>query len=124
MFMTNFIGRIWKKDEKWHEVEWRDNGRTIWMALRFAPDAPAELPTGGPAPAIKPPFVETLSIDGMPRESTVDDAAIIAQVELAVAEYNKMNLCALRILGIRRHAIPRAHPNDYGTATRKLLNLL
>jgi hypothetical protein len=124
MFMMNFIGRLWKKDAKWHEVEWRDDGRTIWMALRFAPEAQGESTADNPAPPVKPPYIESLPGDGASTESTVEDAAIIEQVQTAVAEYNKMNLCALRVVGIRRHAVPHAQAVDYGTATRKLLNLL
>ena len=124
-----------RKNGKWHEVRWRSGARHIFLALRFAPD--------GTGPSAAAPTIEKLpqprAENGTPESGTpengaphpsqsahaeADEALIIREVQAAVAEYNRMNLCALRVAGIRYLAVGGADPRDHGTATRKLLNLL
>jgi hypothetical protein len=124
MFMTNLIDRLWRKNTKWHEVEWRDGSRTIWMALRFAPEPQPEADSSAAESPARPPLLEVLPVEGKDAGTISDGPQTITEVETAVDEYNKMNLCALRVVGIRRHATTAAQAVDYGTAARKLLNLL
>jgi len=99
---------------KWHEVRWRNGPRHIVMAMRFAPDG---VPEGTPT-------VERLSAAEGEGAGTSDDAEIVQHIRGAVAEYNRMNLCSLRVAAVRVDAAADAEPIDYGTATRKMLNLL
>jgi hypothetical protein len=121
--LSNLNNLFRRKNGKWHEVRWRNGPRQIFMALRFATD--------GASPADHPPTIEKLTPqqdpDGAAAEAPVsgaDEGQIVREVQAAVAEYNKMNLCALRVAGIRYRATGDADPADHGTATRKLLNLL
>jgi len=99
---------------KWHEVRWRNGPRHIVMSLRFAVDGTPDAP----------PAVERLSAAEGEGVGTVDDAQIVEHIRGAVAEYNRMNLCNLRVASVRVDAAADAEPIDYGTATRKMLNLL
>ena len=110
---------------KWHEVRWHNGQRQIFMALRFAT-------RGGD----RPPVVEKLrppeGADGAGRagvadgagSTAVDESLIVREIETAVAEYNRMNQCALRVAAIRHRVTGAAEPIDFGMAARKLLNLL
>ena len=122
MTMATVFNLFRRKNGKWHEVRWRNGPRQIFMALRFASE------DAGPSDA--PPTIERLPpadpAEDMPvgAESKADEALIVQEVARAVAEYNRMNLCALRVAGIRYRATGDADHIDHGTATRKLLNLL
>jgi hypothetical protein len=117
--LNTLFQRTGTKNGKWHEVRWRNGPRQIFLALRFA--------NGGPNGSV---VVEHLPAD----EGTSDGAAgagkvanealVLKEIESAVAEYNRMNLCALRLAGVRLRASEPAQPADFGAATRKLLNLL
>ena len=102
-----------KKGEKWHEVRWRNGPRRIYLALRFAATEPAA-----------PPEVEKLPPAEGSGDAKADPSLIVREVESAVAEYNRMNHCALRVAAIRYRSNESADHVDHGTATRKLLNLL
>ena len=110
------------KGGKWHEVRWRNGPRQIFMALRFA--------NGGHD---RPPIVEQLpsedeqsdvSGDGGASGTRADEALVLKEIQSAVTEYNRMNLCALRVAGVRLRASEATQPADFGAATKKLLNLL
>jgi hypothetical protein len=107
------------KGGKWHEVRWRNGPRQIFMALRFA--------NGGHD---RPPVVEQLPAEedepGSARGAPVapDEALVLKAIQSAVTEYNRMNLCALRVAGVRLRASEATQPADFGAATKKLLNLL
>src|SRR3954453_3816997 len=107
------------KSGKWHEVRWRNGPRQIFMALRFA--------NGGHD---RPPVVEQLPPGDeqydVPSASQArsDEALVLKEIQSAVTEYNRMNLCALRVAGVRLRATDAVQPADFGAATRKLLNLL
>lgn len=103
-----------RNNGKWHEVRWRNGPRHIVMALRFAADGAAEAA----------PTVERLSAAEGEGAGTADDAQVVLHVQAAVAEYNRMNRCNLRVAAVRVDAASDAEPIDYGTATRKMLNLL
>jgi hypothetical protein len=117
-----------KQNEKWHDVRWRNGNRHIFLSLRFA--------TEGEPPARGSPTIEKLPASAITTDTTeipddasggtatADTAMIIRAVEEAVAEYNRMNRCALRVASIRYWATGEADHVDHGTATRKLLNLL
>ncbi len=113
------FGMFRRKSDKWREVRWRNGARHVYLALRFATD----VADGGDRVSYPPTIEKTIAESGPP-ESAPDEALIIREVQSAVAEYNRMNLCALRVAGIRYGSIGGAVPIDYGTATRKLLNLL
>ena len=119
----NLFGR---KNGKWHEVRWRSGPRHVYLALRFAPDGAgsAAAPTIERLPAENGAGAAAAEGTNGDKQGTTDEAQIILAVQAAVAEYNRMNLCALRVAGIRYRAGGGAEPLDHGTATRKLLNLL
>lgn len=122
MTMLNVIGLFRRKDRKWHEVRWRSGARRIFMALQFATDAGAR----DDAPAVEklPPQDEDGEMAAHFMWDAAKEAAIVREVQTAVSEYNRMNLCALRVTRVRHRATEGVEPLDYGTATRKLLNLL
>src|SRR3954447_524881 len=76
-----------RNNGKWHEVRWRNGPRHIVMALRFAADgAPEDAPT-----------VERLAGAEGEGAGSADDAQLVQHIQGAVAEYNRMNLCSLRV---------------------------
>jgi hypothetical protein len=109
------------KSGKWHEVRWRNGPRQIFMALRFANGSHD-----------RPPVVEQLPpeedrsdlSDAGGAATRADEALVVKEIQSAVTEYNRMNLCALRVAGVRLRATDDVQPADFATATRKLLNLL
>ncbi len=111
---------FWKKAEKWHEVRWFNGPRDIYLAVQFRAD-------GEPRAGEDPPVVERLaSKDAAANaaQGAVDEGQLVAVVREAVAEYNRKNLCGLRVAGIRYRAKGGADVADHGAAARKLLNLL
>jgi hypothetical protein len=117
--LNSLFQRTSGRNGKWHEVRWRNGPRQIFMALRFA--------NGGPNGSV---VVEHLPAeDGKPDSldgaiKVADQSLVLKEIESAVAEYNRMNLCALRLAGVRLRASDPTQPADFGAATRKLLNLL
>ena len=112
---------FWKRQEKWHEVRWFDGPRDIYLALQFARDG--DEPGNGEAR----PTVERLdSKDPKARsgQPPLDESQLVAEIEAAVVEYNRKNLCSLRVGAIRYRAKGGANAEDHGSAARKLLNLL
>lgn len=105
-----------RKNGKWHEVRWANGRRDIYLSLQFA-DSPG-------SPAGDEPTVEKLAPRGGKPVGEVDVAAMVREVRAAVTEYNRRNLCALRVAGIRYRPSPDTDPADHGAAARKLLNLL
>ena len=109
---------FWKKAEKWHEVRWFSGPRDIYLAIQFAGDGKA----GGDRPAVERlPSKDAAANAAQP---PIDESALVAVIRQAVAEYNRKNLCGLRVAGIRYRPKGGADVADHGTAARKLLNLL
>lgn len=111
---------FWKKAEKWHEVRWFDGPGDIYLAIQFDGD-PA-----GEGRARPPAVVRLASKDAAANaaQPPIDESQLIASIRQAVAEYNRKNLCGLRVAGIRYRAKGGADVTDHGMAARKLLNLL
>jgi len=99
---------LFRRNGKWHEVRWRNGRRQIFMALRFAT-----------RDADQPPVVERLPPEradsanrGDGGESVqLDESLIVREVETAVAEYNRMNHCALRVATIRHQTTGSPEPS-------------
>ena len=117
--LNTLFQRTSGRNGKWHEVRWRNGPRQIFLALRFA--------NGGPNGSV---VIEHLPAeDAAPGSSDdksgiPDQALVLTEIESAIGEYNRMNLCALRLAGVRLRASDPTQPADFGAATRKLLNLL
>src|SRR4051812_19627488 len=101
---------LFRRNGKWHEVRWRNGQRQIFMALRFAT-----------RDADRPPVVEKLpppeGADGANGDdggesAQLDESLIVREVETAVAEYNRMNHCALRVATIRHQVTGAPEPID------------
>lgn len=106
-----------KKIDKWHEVRWFSGPRDIYLALQF----------GGEAEAAHPPKIERLKSQdpaAIAAQQPLDERQIVSIIQLAVIEYNKRNLCDLRVAGVRYRPKGGAEAADHGSAARKLLNLL
>jgi hypothetical protein len=117
--LNTLFQRTSGRNGKWHEVRWRNGPRQIFMALRFANGGPNGSVTIEHLPA------EDAGPGRSDDESRIpDQALVLKEIETAVAEYNRMNLCALRLAGVRLRASDPTQPADFGAATRKLLNLL
>lgn len=109
--MLMMLSLFRKKDEKWHHVRWRNGPRRLFLALQFT------------AQAVATPLIERIapSTNGAVQP---DDASIVREILTAIDEYNRKNLCALKVARIRYRANASVEAADHGTATRKLLNLL
>ena len=117
--LNTLFQRTSAKNGKWHEVRWRNGPRQIFMALRFANGSPNE------SVVVEHLSAEDAAPGGSDDKSGIpDQAQVLKEIESAVAEYNRMNLCALRLAGVRLRASEPTQPADFGAATRKLLNLL
>ena len=117
--LNTLFQRASTRNGKWHEVRWRNGPRQIFMALRFA--------NGGPNGSVvieHLPAEEGASDVAAGAGKVANEALVLKEIESAVAEYNRMNLCALRLAGVRLRASEPTQPADFGAATRKLLNLL
>ncbi|CAA9412461.1 MAG: hypothetical protein AVDCRST_MAG64-2389 [uncultured Phycisphaerae bacterium] len=109
---------FWKKAEKWHEVRWFNGPRDIYLAIQFAGDADR----GEDRPTVERlPSKDAVANAAQP---PLDESQLVAAVDRAVAEYNRKNLCALKVAGIRYRVKGGADLADHGLAARKLLNLL
>lgn len=107
---------FWKKAEKWHEVRWFNGPRDIYLALQFNDEQVEDRPTvqrlpskDAAANAAQPP---------------IDESAMLAEIERAVKEYNRMNLCHLKVAAVKYRVKGGADVADHGAAAKKLLNLL
>ena len=119
--LNTLLQRTSAKNGKWHEVRWRNGPRQIFLALRFANGGP----NGSAVVVERLPAEDAKRGDEAESAATVaEDALVLKEIESAVAEYNRMNLCALRLAGVRLRASDLTQPADFGAATRKLLNLL
>ncbi len=106
---------MFRRGAKWQEVQWTSGDRDIFLKIQFAE---------GPGPKGQTPTVEKLGpADGRPL-GNIDEAEMVREVLAAVTAYNKKNLCALRVSGIRYRPSPDTNPADHGAAARKLLNLM
>ena len=109
--LNTLFQRTGTKNGKWHEVRWRNGPRQIFMALRFA--------NGGPNGSV---VVEHLPAEVGASEVAGDavkvanEALVLKEIESAVAEYNRMNLCALRLAGVRS---ARPSPPNPPTSARR-----
>lgn len=106
-----------KKVDKWHEVRWFSGPRDIYLALQF----------GGESVAANPPKIERLTSQdaaAVAAQPSLDEEQIVSIIQMAVIEYNKRNLCNLRVAGVRYRPKGGAEAADHGSAARKLLNLL
>ena len=111
---------FWKKAEKWHEVRWFNGPRDIYLAVRFTGDEDDGRGAGRPTVARLPSKDAAANAAQPP----IDEAALVAAVGDAVAEYNKRNLCGLRVAGVKYRAKGGADLADHKTAARKLMSLL
>ncbi|QOV90604.1 hypothetical protein [Humisphaera borealis] len=108
---------FWKKAEKWHEVRWFNGQRDIYLAMQFADDNSGEdRPTVQRLPS-KDPAANAA-------QQPIDESAMLAEIERALKEYNRMNLCQLRLAGVKYRVKGGANVADHGAAAKKLLNLL
>jgi hypothetical protein len=112
-----------KKAEKWHEVRWFNGPRDIYLAIQFTGEAGDR---GGAAGEDRPTVERLPSKDAAANaaQQPIDESALVVAVRQVVAEYNRRNLCGLRVAGIRYRAKGGADLADHGTAARKLLSLL
>ena len=109
---------FWKKAEKWHEVRWFNGPRDIYLAIQFAGDAER----GEDRPAVERlPSKDAAANAAQP---PIDESQLVTVIGQAVAEYNRKNLCGLKVAGIRYRAKGGADEADHASAARKLLNLL
>lgn len=107
---------FWKKAEKWHEVRWFHGPRDIYLAMQFEDDQVEDRPTVERLPSKDP--------SANAAQAPIDESAMLAEIEQAVKEYNRKNLCHLKVAAVRYRAKGGAGVADHGSAARKLLNLL
>ena len=109
---------FWKKAEKWHEVRWFHGQRDIYLALQFAGDDV----NGEDRPTVERlPSKDAAANAAQP---PIDESAILAEIERAVKEYNRMNLCHLKVAAVKYRVKGGADVADHGAAAKKLLNLM
>ncbi|MDB5298263.1 MAG: hypothetical protein JWO31_4246 [Phycisphaerales bacterium] len=110
---------FWKKAIKWHEVRWFNGPRDIYLAVRFAGEDDAE--------GEDRPTVERLSSKDAVANAAqppIDESQLVAVVGEAVAEYNRRNLCSLKVAAVKYRAKGGADLADHSVAARKLLSLM
>lgn len=117
---------FWKKAEKWHEVRWFNGPRDIYLAIQFAGDDDGDAAGGDVGTAVRPAVQRLASKDAGANDAQppIDESLLVGQIESAVREYNKRNLCGLRVAAVKYRAKGGADVADHGSAARKLLNLL